>query len=91
MSPNENNIAPAPKTVWEYLDRDKSSPLWRIYRLQSMLCSLSLSLGSDRLDSGSHLDHIRAFAEHAFSECEDIGGEMEHWLDKIKYLPPLKH
>lgn len=91
MSPNENNIAPAPKTVWEWLDSDLKSPLHRLYRLQSMLKALHLSLDSEHLSDGAGIGHIKSFAEFAFEESEHISGDMEVWLDKIKYLSPLKH
>lgn len=90
MRPNEATHRPPPANVWEWLDRDESSPLHRIYRLQSMLCALALSLRSDTLDEGSHHDHIRSFAEHAFSESEGIGGDMETWLTKTPYFSTAK-
>lgn len=90
MSSNEATHQLPPATVWEWLDRDTSSPLWRIYRLQSMLCALSLSLRADTLNEGANFDHLRSFAEHAFSESEGIGEAMEDWLTKTPYFPTVK-
>lgn len=71
------------QTIWQRMERDDNSPLWRLYRLQAQLLTIATAMKMHEHEALSYLElqHIQSCTRQAYDQSESIAGEMERWLD----------
>mgnify|MGYP000378982887 FL=1 len=70
-------------SIWQKMERDDNSPLWRLYRLQAQLLTgaTALKMNDHETLTTLHLQHIQSVIQQAYDASELIACEMEKWLD----------
>lgn len=68
--------------IWDALGSDLKSPLYRIHRLNSFLCTLYTALDYERNESlpTITIQHFSEVAEFCYQESVAIDGDLERWL-----------
>lgn len=65
--------------AYRQLVHDKTSFLYRVYRIQCLTNTIALALQVENL-TGVQINHIQDAAEFTAKESEELGGDLEEYL-----------